>query len=146
VNLDTKATGTYRAKTKHASPTARWFVYLLRCSNGCLYTGIATDVQKRLAMHNAGKGSAYVRAHRPAVLVSFTACENRSVASIQEYAVKSLKKSQKLALAKTWKAETAPVRKPRKRKLAKVPLDGASLGRKNIRLELRPKVGILSSF
>ena len=81
-----------------------WFVYMLRCSNGCLYTGIATDVQKRLKVHNAGKGSAYVRAHRPAKLVAFTAAESRSAASRLEYSVKSLSRAKKLILAKEWKA------------------------------------------
>ena len=55
-----------------------WFAYMLRCSNGCLYTGITTDVQRRLKVHNSGKGSAYVRAHRAAKLVAFTVSENRS--------------------------------------------------------------------
>jgi putative endonuclease len=82
-----------------------WFVYMLRCSNSCLYTGITTDVQRRLKVHNSGKGSAYVRAHRPAKLVAFTASENRSVASSLEYSVKSLSRTQKLALAKKWKAD-----------------------------------------
>lgn len=81
-----------------------WFVYLLRCANGGLYTGIATDVQKRLDVHNSGKGSAYVRAHRPAKLVAFTVVEDRSSASVLEYFVKSLGKSEKLVLAKTWQA------------------------------------------
>jgi len=76
---------------------------MLRCSNGCLYTGITTDVQRRLKVHNAGKGSAYVRAHRPAKLVAFTESESRSTASRVEYAVKSLSRPQKLALAKKWK-------------------------------------------
>ena len=80
-----------------------WFVYMLRCSNGCLYTGITTDVQKRLKVHNSGKGSAYVRAHRPAKLVAFTAAENRSAASSLEYSVKSMNRTQKVALAKKWK-------------------------------------------
>jgi len=80
-----------------------WFVYMLRCSNGCLYTGITTDVQRRLKIHNSGKGSAYVRAHRPAKLVAFTASDNRSAASSLEYSVKSLSRAQKLALAKKWK-------------------------------------------
>ena len=80
-----------------------WFVYMLRCSNGRLYTGITTDVQKRLKVHNAGKGSAYVRAHRPARLVAFAAAENRSAASSLEYSVKYLSRAQKLALAKKWK-------------------------------------------
>ena len=83
-----------------------WFVYLLRCANGNLYTGITTDVPKRLATHNAGKGSAYVRAHRPARLVAFTTAENRSAASVLEYQVKSLTRPRKLALAKIWKSET----------------------------------------
>ena len=80
-----------------------WFVYMLRCSNGCLYTGITTDVQRRLKAHNSGKGSAYVRAHRPAKLVAFTASDNRSAASSLEYSVKSLSRVKKLALAKKWK-------------------------------------------
>ncbi len=81
-----------------------WFVYMLRCSNGCLYTGITTDVQRRLKAHNSGKGSAYVRAHRPAKLVAFTTSENRSAASGLEYSVKSMNRTQKVALAKKWKA------------------------------------------
>ncbi|MEI6492766.1 MAG: hypothetical protein WCO94_09485 [Verrucomicrobiota bacterium] len=55
-------------------------------------------------MHNVGKGSAYVRAHRPAKLVSFTSSESRSSASRLEYSVKALSRAQKIALAKKWKA------------------------------------------
>ena len=80
-----------------------WFVYMLRCSNGCLYTGITTDVQRRLKVHNSGNGSAYVRAHRPAKLVAFTAAKNRSAASSLESSVKSMYRIQKVALAKKWK-------------------------------------------
>ena len=80
-----------------------WFVYMLRCSNGCIYTGITTDVQKRLKVHNSGKGSAYVRAHCPAKLVAFTGAESRSAASSLEYSVKSLSRALKLTLAKKWK-------------------------------------------
>jgi len=76
---------------------------MLPCSNGSLYTGITTDVQRRLKAHNAGKGSAYVRAHRPAKLVAFTVAESRSAASRLEYSVKSLSRAQKIALAKKWK-------------------------------------------
>jgi putative endonuclease len=78
---------------------------MLRCSNGCLYTGITTDVAKRLLVHNSGKGSAYVRAHRPAKVVAFIVTENRSSASRLEYTVKSLTRKQKLALARKWKAD-----------------------------------------
>jgi len=88
---------------------------MVRCANGCLYTGITTDVEKRLGVHNAGKGSVYVRAHRPARLVAFTSSENRSSASVLEHLVKSLSRRQKLELAKKWQvgsqnpAREAPV-------------------------------------
>lgn len=64
-------------------------------------------------MHNDGKGSAYVRANRPAELVAFTAAENRSAASKLEHLVKSLPRPQKLALAAKWMAAS------RKRRRAK---------------------------
>jgi putative endonuclease len=93
-------------------PAARpWFVYMLLCSNNCLYTGIATDVEKRLKVHNSGKGSAYVRAHRPARLLAFVASENRSAASILERQIKALSRARKLALAKTWRLRKAEVRR-----------------------------------
>lgn len=85
-------------------PLRPWFVYILKCSNNALYTGITTDVRKRLAVHNAGKGSAYVRAHRPAKLVAFTAADSRSSASAMEYSVKAMSRPKKVALAKAWKA------------------------------------------
>jgi putative endonuclease len=82
-----------------------WFVYLLRCSNGALYTGITTDVAGRLRVHNSGKGSAYVRSHRPAKLVAYIPSESRSSASILEHQVKALNPAGKLALAKVWKSD-----------------------------------------
>ena len=101
------------AKSKNPPPAKAWFVYILRCSNGALYTGIATDVNKRLAVHNAGKGSAYVRANRPAALVAFITAKNRSAASILECQVKALSRSQKLALAGRWKAALKQVQAKR---------------------------------
>jgi putative endonuclease len=95
-------------KDRAAKP---WFVYMLLCSNGGLYTGIATDVEKRLRVHNAGKGSAYVRAHRPATLLAFVASENRSAASVLEHEVKALSRARKLALAKTWGSRKVEVRR-----------------------------------
>jgi putative endonuclease len=79
-----------------------WFVYILRCANGALYTGIAVDVERRLSTHNAGKGSRYVRAHRPAKLLAFTGAASKSEASKMECAVKRLPRSSKLALAREW--------------------------------------------
>lgn len=91
-----------------------WFVYILRCSNGSLYTGITTDVQKRLGEHNDGRGSAYVRAHRPAKLVAFTPANNRSDASILECFVKSLRRTEKLALAKKWQTDLRKLKQARR--------------------------------
>lgn len=116
-----------KSAAKPANPPARtWFVYILLCSNGALYTGIATDVQKRLAFHNAGKGSAYVRANRPAELVAFITAENRSAASILECQVKALSRAQKLALAKRWKAKEAQIHKSPARRSTRV--RGRSVG------------------
>jgi putative endonuclease len=97
---------------KSGKPNSQpWFVYLIRCANGALYTGIATDVKKRLATHNAGKGSAYVRANLPARLVAFTQAESRAAASVLEYRVKALTRTRKLALAREWKAQGASIRR-----------------------------------
>lgn len=80
-----------------------WFVYILQCANGALYTGIAVDVEKRLQAHNAGKGSRYVRAHRPARLLAFTPSESKSAASSLEYAIKAMPRRSKLRTAAKWK-------------------------------------------
>jgi predicted GIY-YIG superfamily endonuclease len=85
-----------------ALPPRPWFVYLLQCANGCLYTGITTNVEERLRVHNEGMGSAYVRAHRPAKLMAFIAAGSRSAASILEYQIKSLSRARKLALIQQW--------------------------------------------
>lgn len=89
-----------------------WFVYILQCANGCLYTGITTDVDERLRVHNEGKGSAYVRAHRPAKLMAFIAAESRSAASILEYQIKSLSRARKLALIRQWNTKAARTATP----------------------------------
>ena len=48
---------------------AGWYVYIVRCSDGSLYTGITKDVEARVSMHNAGRGAKYTRARRPVELV-----------------------------------------------------------------------------
>jgi putative endonuclease len=75
-----------------------WFVYILECADGSLYTGITTDVNKRLETHNKGKGAKYTRARLPVKLrVSFEAAD-RSSASKEEYRIKQLTREQKLKL------------------------------------------------
>lgn len=75
-----------------------WFVYIVECSDKTLYTGITNDIDKRIITHNKGKGSKYTRSRLPVVLRYLKECENRSVASKEEYRIKSLVKSDKLKL------------------------------------------------
>jgi len=75
-----------------------WSVYMLRCADGSLYTGIAKDLSARLAVHNAGKGAKYTRARLPVHLVWREQAEDRSMATKREIAIKKLNRSGKLAL------------------------------------------------
>ncbi len=75
-----------------------WFVYLIECRDGSLYTGIAVDVDRRYAEHVAGKGARYTRSHPPARLLARFECADRAAASRAEYAVKQLTAVQKRAL------------------------------------------------
>ncbi len=75
-----------------------WKLYILRCKDGTLYTGITTDVPARLEAHSSGKGAKYTRGRGPLELVYEEACPDHSAALKREIAVKNLRKHQKLAL------------------------------------------------
>lgn len=75
-----------------------WFVYLLECRDGSIYTGIATDVERRYAMHVAGKGARYTRAQPPMRLLASFEFDDRAKASRVEYAIKQLSPAQKRAI------------------------------------------------
>jgi putative endonuclease len=79
-----------------------WFVYVLECVNGRLYTGITTDLAKRLAAHKSGKGALFTRRNTPLRMLAATSCANRSEASKMEYRIKQLTAAQKRDLAATW--------------------------------------------
>ena len=72
-----------------------WYLYILRCGDDTLYTGITTDVQRRLADHRAGKGAKYTRGRTPLELVYEEKCGTHSDALRREYAVKALKRLDK---------------------------------------------------
>jgi putative endonuclease len=72
-----------------------WFLYLLECLDGSLYTGITTDINARYAMHASGKGARYTRSHPPARLLGFVEYPDRSSASKAEYQIKQLKPAEK---------------------------------------------------
>ena len=77
-----------------------WYVYILRCSDNSLYTGIATDVDRRVDEHNQDNtlGARYTRARRPVKLVYREEVETRSEALKREYAIKQLSKKDKEVL------------------------------------------------
>ena len=76
-----------------------WIVYVLRCADGTFYTGITTDVVRRVNEHNHGKKSAaYTRSRRPVELVYSESVENRSQAAKREYAIKQLSREDKRLL------------------------------------------------
>jgi len=76
-----------------------YFVYILECNDSTLYTGIATDVKRRVDEHNnSDKGAKYTKNRRPVKLVYSEAQDDRSSASKREYAIKKLKRSEKLEL------------------------------------------------
>ena len=75
-----------------------WIVYLLRCADGSLYTGIAKDVNRRCKQHNDGTASRYTRSRRPTCLVYQEAQPSRSAALKREAAIKALSRREKLAL------------------------------------------------
>lgn len=77
---------------------ADWTVYMLRCADDTLYTGIARDAAARLAAHNDGRGAKYTRARRPVSLIWAEPATCRSSASKREYAIKRMKRAEKLAL------------------------------------------------
>ena len=75
-----------------------WYLYILRCADGTLYTGIARDVEARFAQHSCGKGAKYTRGRCPLELVYQERCESHSEALKREAAVKKLTRQQKTQL------------------------------------------------
>jgi putative endonuclease len=76
------------------------FVYMLQCANGSFYTGYTTNVDKRVATHNAGKGARYTRAHLPVTLLASWSFPTKRDALRAEYAIKQLTRQQKVELIK----------------------------------------------
>ena len=77
---------------------ATWKLYILRCRDGSLYTGITVDVDKRLEAHRAGKGAKYTRGRGPLHRVYMEECGDHSTALRRELEIKALSKEEKEAL------------------------------------------------
>ena len=78
-----------------------WCVYLLRCADGTLYTGITNDLPRRLAAHARGRGARYTRGRGPLVLVHSEPARTRSAALRREHQLKALRRCDKLTLLDT---------------------------------------------
>jgi predicted GIY-YIG superfamily endonuclease len=78
-----------------------YWIYIIRCGDGSLYTGIATDVAARVARHQAGEGAKYTRGRGPIQLVYKERYLTRSTASKRENEIKSWSREKKLALTKS---------------------------------------------
>ena len=77
-----------------------WYVYILRCGDGSLYTGCTDDVARRLAAHQRGRGAKYTRSHLPVELVYWESFEDRTQALSREWHLKRLSRDEKLQLIK----------------------------------------------
>ena len=76
-----------------------YFVYIVKCADDTLYTGITNDISKRISAHNSGTtGAKYTRARRPVVLVYSEACQSKSDALRREVAVKQMTRREKIEL------------------------------------------------
>lgn len=84
-----------------------WTVYIARCRDGSLYTGITTDPERRLAEHNSGSGGAYTRSKTPVVMVYREQAADRSRAQQRERAIKRLSRAQKEELVAGFRPEAS---------------------------------------
>ena len=75
-----------------------WNVYILRCADSSLYTGIAKNVDERISLHNAGRGAKYTRSRLPVELVYRESVESRESALRREIEIKRLERGEKLKL------------------------------------------------
>lgn len=78
--------------------TVSYFVYVVRCVDGSLYTGYTKDIEARIAAHNAGKGGRYTKAHCPVELLAAWRFETKREALQIEYRIKQLPRQKKLEL------------------------------------------------
>ena len=96
------------------------FVYLVQCADGTLYGGYTTDLQKRVAAHNSGKGAKYTRSRLPVELVYWEEHPTKEAAMSREWHLKHLSREQKLALIKARKEHPMNIRKMEKEDIRRV--------------------------
>lgn len=83
----------------------KWKVYILCCSDGTYYTGITTDIDRRLEEHNTGKGAKYTRSRTPVQLEEYKLFKDRSDATKEELRIKKLTRAKKELLIGEWRVD-----------------------------------------
>lgn len=79
-----------------------WYVYIVECADGTLYTGCTTNIEHRLEKHNSGKGAKYTRGNGPVQLLHSEECRDKSAAQKREHEIKQLTRSAKLELISSY--------------------------------------------
>lgn len=82
----------------HKTMNSTWSVYIVRCSDGTLYTGTSNNVERRVSQHNAKRGAKYTKTRLPVILIYQREFEDRSIACKEEYRIKQLSRTDKLKL------------------------------------------------
>ena len=83
------------------------YTYIVQCHDGTLYTGWTNNIDKRMRDHNAGKGATYTKPRRPVVLVYLEMFETKEDAMKREYAIKHMRRAEKLELTKKYRRDKA---------------------------------------
>ncbi len=82
-----------------------WFLYMVECRDGSLYTGITNDIERRIGQHNDGTGARYTRSRRPVRIRYQELCESRSAALMRECAVRLMSPKEKWALISAYDSD-----------------------------------------
>ena len=98
VNRNRRRDEFYMMKSRYNNPTTEWYVYIVQCADGTYYTGITTDLDRRLNEHNVcnKKGAKYTRTRRPVELIVYREVDSRSAALSLEAKVKKLPRARKI--------------------------------------------------
>lgn len=90
-----------KRKPKRKPKPKRWFVYVGKCGDGSLYTGVTTDLARREKQHNDGTGAKYTRSRGGIRIVYVEKSRSKSAAFVREYEIKQLTRTKKLALVRS---------------------------------------------
>lgn len=90
--------GFFKARIGYNIKMKQWFVYIIRCGDGTLYTGVTNDLDKRIKAHDEGRGASYTRGRGPVILEYYESKVSRSEALKREAEIKKMSKNKKVDL------------------------------------------------